>query len=53
MITEAIKTVGKDGVITVQEGKTYKNNLIIREGVRLDEGYTSHLMANRKTERVN
>jgi len=48
MITEAIDAVGKDGVITVQEGKTYKNNLIIREGVRIDEGYTSHLMANRE-----
>ena len=48
MITDAIKTVGKDGVITVQEGKTYKNNLIIREGVRIDEGYMSHLMANRE-----
>ena len=26
MITDAVKTVGKDGVITVEEGKTYKNN---------------------------
>ena len=48
MITDAIKTVERDGVITVQEGKTYKNNLIIREGVRIDEGYMSHLMANRE-----
>jgi chaperonin GroEL len=48
MITEAVKTVGKDGVITVEEGKTYKNQLIVREGVRLDEGYLSHLMANKE-----
>jgi chaperonin GroEL len=48
MITDAIKKVGKDGVITVQEGKTYKNRLVVREGVRLDEGYLSHLMANQE-----
>jgi len=48
MITDAVKTVGKDGVITVQEGKTYKNRLMVREGVRLDEGYLSHLMANKE-----
>tara|TARA_R100001510_G_C7644128_1_gene201609 strand:- start:126 stop:1634 length:1509 start_codon:yes stop_codon:yes gene_type:complete len=48
MITDAVKAVGKDGVVTVEEGKTYQNELIIREGVRLDEGYLSHLMANKE-----
>lgn len=48
MITDAIQKVGRDGVITVEEGRSYENSLILREGVRVGEGYTSHLMANRE-----
>jgi len=46
LITEAVKKVGKDGVITVEEGRTHETRLLLREGVRLYEGYMSHLMAN-------
>ena len=46
LIQEAINKVGRDGVITVEESKNHKTELITRDGFRIDEGYLSHLMAN-------
>ena len=46
LIQEAINKVGREGVVTVEESKNHVTELITREGVRLDEGYISHLMAD-------
>ena len=41
IIAEAMKKVGKDGVITVEESKTMDTTLEVVEGMRFDRGYLS------------
>jgi chaperonin GroEL len=41
MISEAIDKVGKDGVITVEESKTFGMEMDLVEGMRFDKGYIS------------
>ena len=41
LIAEAMKKVGKDGVITVEESKTMDTTLEIVEGMQFDRGYLS------------
>jgi chaperonin GroEL len=41
LISEALKTVGKDGVITIEEGSTLATELEITEGLQFDKGYLS------------
>jgi chaperonin GroEL len=51
MIAEAIDKVGKDGVITVEEGQTFGMEMDLVEGMRFDKGYLSPYMVT-DTERM-
>merc|ERR1719156_124297 len=41
MITEAFERVGKDGTVTVSDGKTLEHELEVVEGMKFDRGYIS------------
>ncbi|CAK0780084.1 Chaperonin CPN60-2, mitochondrial [Coccomyxa viridis] len=41
LIARAMERVGKEGVITVTEGKTMENELEVVEGMKFDRGYIS------------
>ena len=51
MIAEAFDKVGKDGVITVEEGTTLGTELEVTEGLQFDKGYLSPYMVT-DTERM-
>ncbi|MFR9752200.1 chaperonin GroEL [Nocardia sp. 004] len=41
MVGKALTTVGKDGVVTVEESSTLHTDLVVTEGVQFDKGYLS------------
>jgi chaperonin GroEL len=45
MIAQAMDKVGKEGVISLEEGKSMTTELEITEGMRFDKGYTSPYFA--------
>jgi len=50
IIAEAMEAVGKDGVITVEEGQTFGVTKEVVEGMQFDKGYVSgYMMTNTET----
>lgn len=45
LISDAMEKVGKDGVITVDEGKSMTTELVVVEGMQFDRGYASAYLA--------
>ena len=53
LISDAMERVGKEGVITVQDGKTLENVLEVVEGMKFDRGFISpYFITDAKTQTV-
>jgi chaperonin GroEL len=53
LIASAIDRVGKEGTITIQDGKTMQNELEVVEGMKFDRGYISpYFITDTKTLKV-
>ena len=53
LIANAMEKVGKEGVITVKEGKTLQDEMEVTEGMRFDRGYVSpYFITDAKSQKV-
>ena len=52
IISDAMEKVGKEGVITVEDGKSLDNELEVVEGMQFDRGYLSPYFINNPDKQV-
>ncbi len=52
IIAQAMEKVGKEGVITVEDGKSLQNELEVVEGMQFDRGYLSPYFINNPDKQV-
>ncbi|KAI9825228.1 MAG: chaperonin [Thelocarpon impressellum] len=53
LISNAMEKVGKEGVITVKEGKTIEDELEVTEGMKFDRGFVSaYFITDPKSQKV-
>jgi chaperonin GroEL len=52
LIADAMDKVGKEGVITVEDGKSLQNELEIVEGMQFDRGYLSPYFINNPEKQI-
>jgi len=52
IIAKAMERVGKEGVITVEDGKSLENELDVVEGMQFDRGYISPYFVNNPEKQV-